>query len=75
MKDAFGGEIYPEDYCIMWSDNAGRQLLVQVKDYNPATKKIKVERQDTPGRYEMKTFWTNAHSSKFYLLIEPNPGI
>lgn len=70
MKDAFGRKIDPEDYCIMWSDNAGRQLLVQVKDYHPNTKKIKVERQDTTGNYEMKTFWTNAYSSKFYLLVE-----
>lgn len=70
MKDVLGREMQVGQYAVMYSDSAGKQLIVLIEDYNPITGKIKVTRQDEVGRYEKKTFWTNYWKSKFFLLVE-----
>lgn len=70
FKDVFGMEFYEGDSAVMWSDNQGRLVHVKVLEYRPITRKVKVERQEKVGTYEMKTFWTNAFSNKFYLLLD-----
>lgn len=70
LKDVFGMDMHNGDYAVMWSDNQGRLLHVKILEYNADTNRVKVERQDKVGDYEMKTFWTRAYSTKFYLLLD-----